>query len=267
MGSFQQTDSPWGEMPPQDRVHDYGVVLNSWKEIAAYLHCGVRTAQRWEHLYQLPVRRPRGTRRGHALAFSSELDNWLRRQPLRSDTATTDGQEIPGNALSVASSKSSDGAAQLVLSVDDKPAVSVTREAILQNAGYAVRRAGSGRAAIEIFAECPIDVVLLDCAVPDVNGRSVAQNMKERKPWVPIIMIAADPLAKKNATAADGSVKEGQDPSVLLKTIRRVLATVNSKQQITASRENKPPGRFLRPRAELGDGATPARAMRRDGNR
>ena len=50
-------------------------VLTSWKEIAHYLNCGVRTAQRWERELNLPVRR----RRGQAvLAIPSELDTWVK---------------------------------------------------------------------------------------------------------------------------------------------------------------------------------------------
>ena len=58
-------------------------ILNSWKEIAQYLNRAVRTAQRWEKDLQMPVHRPRGKARSAALAFTSELDDWLRRTPLR----------------------------------------------------------------------------------------------------------------------------------------------------------------------------------------
>ena len=35
-------------------------VLNSWKEIASYLGRSVRTVQRWEREFGLPVHRPAG---------------------------------------------------------------------------------------------------------------------------------------------------------------------------------------------------------------
>jgi hypothetical protein len=58
-----------------------GVVLNSWKEIAAYLGRGVRTVQRYERDLNLPVRRPRGKSRSAVIALADELDNWLRNAP------------------------------------------------------------------------------------------------------------------------------------------------------------------------------------------
>lgn len=51
--------------------------LQSWKEIAVYLRCGVRTVQRWERLKGLPVRRPRPGDRSPVFAFPSEIDQWL----------------------------------------------------------------------------------------------------------------------------------------------------------------------------------------------
>lgn len=58
-------------------------VLNSWKEIAAYMGRGVRTVQRWEHDLQLPVHRPKGRDRSAVLAFPNELDYWLQQTPVR----------------------------------------------------------------------------------------------------------------------------------------------------------------------------------------
>lgn len=58
-------------------------ILNSWKEIANYLGRGVRTVQRWEAQLGLPVHRPAGKDHSAVLAFSSELDQWLDRRPLR----------------------------------------------------------------------------------------------------------------------------------------------------------------------------------------
>lgn len=52
-------------------------ILNSWKEIAQFLGRGVRTVQRWEYLYGMPVHRPAGKSRSAVLAFSDEVEKWL----------------------------------------------------------------------------------------------------------------------------------------------------------------------------------------------
>ena len=75
-------------------------VLNSWKEIAAYLGRGVRTVQRWEQELALPVRRPRGKSRSAVIAFKSELDKWLHQAPaeqLSQDQHEDQHEQAPRN--------------------------------------------------------------------------------------------------------------------------------------------------------------------------
>lgn len=64
------------------------MILSGWKEIADYLHCGVRTVQRWER-NGLPIRRPTAGKRSHVIARSEELDQWV-----RSGSATHDYPKI-----------------------------------------------------------------------------------------------------------------------------------------------------------------------------
>lgn len=52
-------------------------VLTSWKEIACYLGKGVRTVQRWEKDFGLPVRRPTGSDKSAILARTSDIDLWV----------------------------------------------------------------------------------------------------------------------------------------------------------------------------------------------
>lgn len=53
------------------------MVISGWKEVAGYLRCGVRTVQRWER-QGLPVHRPLPGKRSHVVAYSEELDWWVR---------------------------------------------------------------------------------------------------------------------------------------------------------------------------------------------
>lgn len=52
-------------------------VLTSWKEIANYMGKGVRTVQRWEQDFGLPVRRPHGSSKKAILARPRDLDAWV----------------------------------------------------------------------------------------------------------------------------------------------------------------------------------------------
>jgi tetratricopeptide (TPR) repeat protein len=52
--------------------------LASWKEIADYFRCNVRTARRWERDRRLPVYRAPGNKGCTVFAYASELEAWLK---------------------------------------------------------------------------------------------------------------------------------------------------------------------------------------------
>jgi hypothetical protein len=56
---------------------DNAGVLNSWKEISNYIGRGVRTVQRWERDFGLPVRRPAGHMKSAVVALRRDIDEWL----------------------------------------------------------------------------------------------------------------------------------------------------------------------------------------------
>jgi hypothetical protein len=61
-----------------ERLDENQIVLSCWKEIAHYLGKGVRTVQRWEQDWDLPVRRPNGsTVKGPVAARTADLDRWI----------------------------------------------------------------------------------------------------------------------------------------------------------------------------------------------
>jgi hypothetical protein len=63
--------------------------LTNWKDIARYMGKGVRTVQRWEQDFGLPVRRSPGSRKRAVLARRSDLDAWVEsRCGTRADSIT-----------------------------------------------------------------------------------------------------------------------------------------------------------------------------------
>ncbi len=54
--------------------------LSTWKEIAVYMDCDVRTCQRWERKLGLPVHRfDPDSSKTRVFAYKSELDEWLKK--------------------------------------------------------------------------------------------------------------------------------------------------------------------------------------------
>jgi hypothetical protein len=64
-------------------------ILSGWKQIANYMQQGVRTVQRWEPMFGLPVHRPKRGARGTVMAFAEELDGWGQTTPMRADDIAT----------------------------------------------------------------------------------------------------------------------------------------------------------------------------------
>jgi CheY-like chemotaxis protein len=73
-----------------------------------------------------------------------------------------------------------------VLVVDDDDAVREVTAGILHDLGYRVIEAGSGGAALEKF-DNSIDAVVLDFAMPGLNGADLAKALTARRPRVPIL--------------------------------------------------------------------------------
>ncbi len=65
------------EDPAQPNQPSLGSRLTGWKDIAAYLDRGVRTAQRWERDFGLPVRRIGREGAESVFAFTAEIDQWI----------------------------------------------------------------------------------------------------------------------------------------------------------------------------------------------
>ncbi|MFO7171308.1 MAG: response regulator, partial [Chloroflexota bacterium] len=80
-----------------------------------------------------------------------------------------------------------------VLVVDDDQHSRTLLAASLEEAGYRVELAEGGLAALELLRAQPIDVVLLDLAMPAMDGEQVLEHMKAdaQLRHIPVIIIAA----------------------------------------------------------------------------
>ena len=87
------------------------------------------------------------------------------------------------------------GAAQsaragVILLVDDDSAVREITRALLDEAGYEVVEAGSGGAALEILDHGQaVDLLLVDFAMPGMNGVEVARAAHARRPRLPMLFV------------------------------------------------------------------------------
>jgi CheY-like chemotaxis protein len=117
----------------------------------------------------------------------------------------------------------------LVLCIDDELIGLKVRKILLERAGYTVMSALEGEEGINIFAREPIEAVVLDYAMPGMNGAQVASRMREIKPGVPILLLSAYLGLPAEVTAlVDVYMTKGEGAPALLKKLRSMLAVVNS---------------------------------------
>jgi CheY-like chemotaxis protein len=126
------------------------------------------------------------------------------------------------NRDSSLSTVASDGR-KLVLSVDDNLTILYTRYKVLSAAGYAVLSASDAAQALQMFAEHPIDLVLLDYVLPEMDGGMVADAMKTHRPDIPILMVSGVEVPEKVVAMVNGCVRKGDGAEQLISTIEKVL--------------------------------------------
>ena len=78
-----------------------------------------------------------------------------------------------------------------VLVVDDEPAVRRALERALRLDNYDVELAADGQEALDSLAVAPADAVVLDIAMPRVDGLEVTRRMRRAGDRTPILMLTA----------------------------------------------------------------------------
>jgi signal transduction histidine kinase/ActR/RegA family two-component response regulator len=112
--------------------------------------------------------------------------------------AETRSVKPPRAAARAGASEVSQGAS--ILLVDDDNAVREVTRAILHDLGYRVLEAGSGGAALDLLDRDPsIDLMIVDFAMPGMNGAEVARLARGKRPTLPVLFVTG--FADRSALA------------------------------------------------------------------
>ncbi|MEA2271276.1 MAG: two-component system, OmpR family, response regulator MprA [Solirubrobacteraceae bacterium] len=82
-------------------------------------------------------------------------------------------------------------AAPRVMVVDDEPGVRSALERALRIEGYEIVLAGDGREALDLLAGRSPDAVVLDVAMPEVDGLEVCRRLRAAGDRTPVLMLTA----------------------------------------------------------------------------
>ncbi|MBC8412943.1 MAG: response regulator [Nitrospira sp.] len=112
-----------------------------------------------------------------------------------------------------------------LLIVDDDINIQRLYQEELEEEGYDVIVATTGKDALEIFQNENPDIVTLDILMPDIDGISLLRKMKEQRPETPIIMSTAYDYRDDFAVwASEAYIVKSSDLTELKKMIKKLTA-------------------------------------------
>ncbi len=88
-----------------------------------------------------------------------------------------------------------------ILIVDDEKNYTLVLAAILEEEGFGTLTANSGQEALKIFDTSDIDLVLTDMKMPGMDGIELLENIREKDPDLPVIMMTAYGTVEKAVEA------------------------------------------------------------------
>jgi two-component system response regulator CpxR len=114
---------------------------------------------------------------------------------------------------------------KIILCVDDNEQELSVLKFMLATNGYRVISACNGQDAIGIFVETPVDLVLADFAMPQMNGCQLVERLKQIAAHVPMILLGDPQKMGGEMHSADALLaKKNCSPQELLERIKVMSA-------------------------------------------
>jgi two-component system cell cycle sensor histidine kinase/response regulator CckA len=120
---------------------------------------------------------------------------------------------------------------ETVLLIDDDEMVVDVGELILNNSGYDVVSAKSGKEAIDVYKENHgrIDMVILDMILPDMDGGDTYDRLKEINPGIKVLLASGYDKDYQGSDimerGCDGFIQKPFNMNELLEKIRGILTS------------------------------------------
>ena len=117
----------------------------------------------------------------------------------------------------------------IILAVDDSPSMREMLAAVLRDSGYQVVEAEDGVKALEVAKTQPIDVVLTDQNMPNMDGLSLVKNLRSLPAYkdTPIMMLTTEssPEMKQKGrdAGATGWMVKPFDPDKLVRMLKALV--------------------------------------------
>ncbi len=103
----------------------------------------------------------------------------------------------------------------VILVVEDEEIERKLLVEVIETLGYEVAQAHNGRVALEIMNQRPIDLILTDIHMPEIDGLELLRRVREQDNKLPIIVMTGFDAQEATKTAQDYNIA-----ALLLKPFR-----------------------------------------------
>src|SRR6476469_7871093 len=97
-----------------------------------------------------------------------------------------------------------------ILIVDDSPVIQRLLSLTLQRAGHHMLAVSNGYEALELLSATPIDLAIVDLAMPEMDGLTLLQAIRAgaKHPYLPVIMLTASGQDPDRLTAREAGAND-----------------------------------------------------------
>ena len=115
-----------------------------------------------------------------------------------------------------------------VLVVDDDPVVGKSFDRVLTGKGYAVITAGDAQEALHKLDTEKYDLVFTDIKMPGMSGLEMAEQMRQRQPWLPVVIVTGygspDNEARAEAAGVSAFLRKPLSPEMIEGSAEQALS-------------------------------------------
>lgn len=113
---------------------------------------------------------------------------------------------------------------RVILCIDDDEAILQYEKSLLEQLGYKILTATSGREGLRLATIHKFDLVLLDYLMPEMNGHEVASVMKRIRPELKVVLLSGSDVPAHALASVDAFVEKPHESQQLVSIIAELCA-------------------------------------------